>query len=70
MPDADYVERVLPFVHARGVSQVTAGDVRRALFTIRERAETFWPCGESVCRPHMPFCKLTSSRHQLADQVR
>ena len=37
----DYAERVLPFLAARGLPDVTKADVLRALYTIRERARTF-----------------------------
>ncbi len=41
VPDAVYAERTLPFVHQRGLAHVTAADVERALYMIRERAQTF-----------------------------
>jgi glutamyl-tRNA synthetase len=42
MPDAEYADRVLGFVHARGgLDHVTTADVMRALYTIRDRAQTF-----------------------------
>jgi glutamyl-tRNA synthetase len=42
MPDAEYADRVLRFVHARGgLDHVTTADVIRALYTIRDRAQTF-----------------------------
>ncbi|MCL2723070.1 MAG: glutamate--tRNA ligase [Polyangiaceae bacterium] len=42
MPDAEYAHRALRFVHARGgLDHVTTTDVLRALYTIRERAQTF-----------------------------
>jgi glutamyl-tRNA synthetase len=40
-PDDEYVRRVLPFVHARGLVHVTGDDVRRALHVVRDRAQTF-----------------------------
>jgi glutamyl-tRNA synthetase len=45
-PEADYVAHVLPFVHARGLPQVTSADVGAALYTIRERAESFVQAAE------------------------
>jgi len=41
MPEAEYAERVLPYVHARGLTHVAGNDVKRCLFTIRDRAQTF-----------------------------
>jgi glutamyl-tRNA synthetase len=41
MPDADYARCTLPFVHARGLPEVTLDHVIRALPSIRERAQTF-----------------------------
>jgi glutamyl-tRNA synthetase len=38
--DHEYAVRTLPFVHARGLSHVTASDIERALPSIRERAQT------------------------------
>jgi len=40
MPEAEYVERVLPFF-AEGTTGVDAASVKRALYMIRERATTF-----------------------------
>ncbi|HEY0788939.1 MAG TPA: glutamate--tRNA ligase, partial [Thermoanaerobaculia bacterium] len=37
----DYAARTLPFLEARGITGVGAGDVKRALYTIRERATSF-----------------------------
>lgn len=37
----EYVERVLPFLEARGLTGVTKDAVSRALYTVRERARTF-----------------------------
>jgi glutamyl-tRNA synthetase len=39
-PDDVYVERTLPFLAARGLGDVKAPEVKRALYTIRERATT------------------------------
>lgn len=41
MPDDAYAERALPFLHQRGLPAVTTDDVKRALYTIRDRAQTF-----------------------------
>lgn len=38
---SDYAERVLSFLAARGLPDVTKEDVERALYTVRERARTF-----------------------------
>lgn len=40
-PASEYVERVLPFLEARGLQGVTTEGVSRALYTVRERARTF-----------------------------
>ncbi|MCA9586050.1 MAG: glutamate--tRNA ligase [Myxococcales bacterium] len=39
--DDDYVARVIPFMEQRGLTGVTADAVKRALYTIRDRAQTF-----------------------------
>lgn len=39
--DDDYVARVIPFMEQRGLMGVTADAVKRALYTIRDRAQTF-----------------------------
>jgi glutamyl-tRNA synthetase len=39
--DDAYAHRTLPFVHARGLADVTVDAVKRALPAIRERAQTF-----------------------------
>ncbi len=41
MPSDEYATRTLPFLEKRGVSGVDAADVKRALYTIRDRATTF-----------------------------
>lgn len=41
MPASEYVDRVLPFLTARGLTGVTKEAIERALYTIRERARTF-----------------------------
>jgi glutamyl-tRNA synthetase len=41
LAQAEYVDRVLPFLAARGLSGVTKEAVTSALYTIRERARTF-----------------------------
>ncbi|AKU96099.1 Glutamyl-tRNA synthetase [Labilithrix luteola] len=41
MPEDEYAKRALPFVHARGLDKVTEADVKCALYTIRDRAQTF-----------------------------
>jgi glutamyl-tRNA synthetase len=46
VPDAEYAAHALPFVHARGLAHVTPGDIARALFAIRDRAETFVQAAE------------------------
>ncbi len=38
---SEYAERVLPFLAARGLTDVKKADVERALYTVRERARTF-----------------------------
>lgn len=48
MPAAEYAQRALPFVHARGLSHVTTGDIERALYTIRDRAQTFVQAAEML----------------------
>jgi len=40
-PDDTYAQLALPFVHARGLTEVTVADVRRAVPLIRARAQTF-----------------------------
>jgi len=40
-PDDEYAQRALPPIHARGLPDVTFDDVKRALPSIRERAQTF-----------------------------
>ena len=40
-PAPGYSQRALPFVHARGLANVTTSDIERALPSIRERAQTF-----------------------------
>jgi glutamyl-tRNA synthetase len=40
-PDAVYARRTMPFLHARGLAEVTFEQVKRALPSIRERAQTF-----------------------------
>jgi glutamyl-tRNA synthetase len=44
----DYAARTVPFLEARGLSAVTAEDVKRALYTIRERATTFVQAAEML----------------------
>lgn len=39
--DDDYVARVIPFMEQRGLTGVPADAVKRALYTIRDRAQTF-----------------------------
>jgi glutamyl-tRNA synthetase len=41
MPTSEYADRVLPFLAARGLSDVKKEAVERAIYTIRERARTF-----------------------------
>ncbi len=41
MPDEDYARRVVPFLAARGLPDIAATEVNRALHTIRDRAQTF-----------------------------
>lgn len=41
VPADDYARRTVPFLAARGVPGVAEADVKRALYTIRERARTF-----------------------------
>ncbi len=40
LPADEYAERVLPFLAARGVTTATKDSVKRALYTVRERART------------------------------
>jgi glutamyl-tRNA synthetase len=40
-PDREYALSTLPFVHARGLGDVTAADIEQALPSIRDRAQTF-----------------------------
>ena len=40
-PDDNYAHRTIPFVHARSLQHVTPDIVKRALPSIRERAQTF-----------------------------
>ncbi len=40
-PADEYAARTVPFLESRGLSGVTIDDVKRALYTIRERATTF-----------------------------
>jgi glutamyl-tRNA synthetase len=40
-PDDDYVPQALPFVQARGFTDITAESIKRALPSVRERAQTF-----------------------------
>ncbi len=47
-PDESYAQRVLPFIHARGLVEVTIHDVSRALFAIRERGQTFAQAAELI----------------------
>ncbi len=44
----DYAERTVPFLEARGLASVTAESVKRALYTIRDRATTFAQAAEML----------------------
>ncbi|HEY5946519.1 MAG TPA: hypothetical protein VIV40_13550, partial [Kofleriaceae bacterium] len=47
-PDDEYARRTLPFVLARGLTDVTTNDIERALPSIRERARTFVQAADLV----------------------
>jgi glutamyl-tRNA synthetase len=40
-PDDEYAQRTVPFIHARGLAHASRDVVKRALPSIRERAQTF-----------------------------
>ncbi len=40
-PTSEYAERVLPFLHGRGLAGVDKPAVEKAIYTVRERARTF-----------------------------
>ena len=44
----DYAERTVPFLDARGLAGVTSERVKRALYTIRDRATTFVQAAEML----------------------
>jgi glutamyl-tRNA synthetase len=44
----DYAARTVPFLEARGLAGITADNVKRALYTIRERATTFVQAAEML----------------------
>jgi glutamyl-tRNA synthetase len=44
----DYAARTVPFLEARGLAGITADNVKRALYTIRERATTFLQAAEML----------------------
>ena len=46
--DEEYAERTVPFLEARGLSGITPVSVKRALYTIRERATTFVQAAEML----------------------
>ena len=47
-PADEYAERTVPFLEARNMSGITAENVKRALYTIRERATTFVQAAEML----------------------
>ena len=44
----DYAERTVPFLEARGLTAITTENVKRALYTIRDRATTFVQAAEML----------------------
>ena len=48
MPDDEYATRTVPFLEKRGIAGAGAADVKRALYTIRERATTFVQAAEML----------------------
>lgn len=41
MSDDEYADRVMPFLAARGLANVSRDEVKRAVYTVRERSRTF-----------------------------
>jgi glutamyl-tRNA synthetase len=48
VPDHEYAERTLPFLDKRGLSGVRVEDVKRAVYTVRERSKTFVEAAERL----------------------
>jgi glutamyl-tRNA synthetase len=46
--DDEYAERTVPFLHQRGLSKVSAADVKPAVYTVRERSKTFVEAAERL----------------------
>jgi glutamyl-tRNA synthetase len=47
-PDAEYAERVTPFLGARGLHTLSKSDVQNTIYTVRERSRTYVEAAEGL----------------------
>ena len=47
-PDAEFAERVMPFLAKRGLHTLGKADVQNAIFTVRERSRTFVEAADAL----------------------
>jgi glutamyl-tRNA synthetase len=69
--DEDYASRVLPFIHARGLVEVSIDDVAHTIFAVRERGQTFAQAAE-LLDPffrHPPIMDEKAARKFLASDA-
>lgn len=71
-PNAEYAERVLPFLAANGITNVDQAAVERALYTIRDRARTFVEAADMLdyyFRPEPKFDDKAKAKFLVKDAV-